>query len=234
LIRERPLLAVRVGPSSPPGFPRVFRTVTYYFVALFVITDPFGVAAIFIGLTRGATDAFRRQVATRAVAIAGVLLLVFAFGGDFILKALGVGLPAFQIAGGTLLFLLAIDMLMAGQAGFRDLTRGESIETEGRPDISVFPLAIPLIAGPGAMTTMVLLMSRADDDPAKQMLLILVLVAVLAITWLSLYAAGRLVQALGTTGVNVISRVLGVLLAALAVQLILDGISTEFRLPISP
>jgi multiple antibiotic resistance protein len=209
----------------------MLRTIAYSFVALLVITDPVGTAALFLGLTRGASAAHRRHMACRGVAIAGGVLLAFAFGGDIMLRALGVGLPAFRIAGGCLLFLLAIDMLLARQPGFRDLTESENREAGASPDISVFPLAIPLIAGPGALTTMVLLMNRTGEDVMNQVFLIVVLVVVLIVILLTLLAASELVKVLGATGVNVFSRVLGILLAALAVQLIIDGIAAVVANP---
>ncbi len=201
------------------------QIIGYSFIALFVILDPVGTAAIFVGLTRGLTEPASRRVAVRSVVIAGVLLLFFAFAGNALLRALSIGLPAFRIAGGVLLFLVAIDMVFARESGWRSLTPKESAEAvDSRHDISVFPLAIPLIAGPGALTTMVLLMGRAGPDPLAQAAMILVLAAVLAITLALLLTATRIVKLLGTTGVNVISRVLGILLAAVAMQLMLDGV----------
>jgi MarC family membrane protein len=196
----------------------------YSFVALFVILDPIGTAALFVGLSRGLTEPASRRVALRAVLIAGLLLLAFAFGGSALLGGLGIGLPAFRIAGGVLLFLLAIDMVFARQSGGRALTPQESREVDPSHDISVFPLAIPLIAGPGALTTMVLLMGRAGGDLLARSAVVAVLVIVLAITLVFLLMAPRIVRLLGSTGVNVVSRVLGVLLAAVAVQLVLDGV----------
>ena len=206
------------------------RTLVYYFTALVVILDPVGTAALFAGLTRDTGVQYRKRMALRGVAIAAGVLLTFAFAGDFILRALGVNLSAFRIAGGALLFLLAIDMLFARQTGFRALTQGEAQEAGEKGDISVFPVAIPLIAGPGALTTMVLLMSRAEHEPPGPAGVILVLLVVLLITLALLLLASRVVSLLGTTGVNVITRVLGILLAAIAVQLILDGINTGIRL----
>lgn len=206
------------------------RTLAYYFTALVVILDPVGTAALFAGLTRGTSPDLKRRMAVRGVAIAGAVLLIFAFAGDLILRALGIGLPAFRIAGGALLFLLAIDMLFARQTSFRALSEPENREADAASDISVFPLAIPLIAGPGALTTMVLLMGRADQEPLGPGLVIAVLAVVLALSLTLLLVAGRVVSILGTTGVNVVSRVLGILLAALAVQLVLDGINAGVRI----
>jgi multiple antibiotic resistance protein len=198
--------------------------VGYSFVALFVIIDPIGTAALFVGLTRGLTEPAGRRVAYRAVLIAGILLLIFAFGGNALLRGLAIGLPAFRIAGGVLLFLVAVDMVFARSSGVRALTAQESQEVDPSHDISVFPLAIPLIAGPGALTTMVLLMGQAGTDALARASVILMLALVLAITLGFLLMATRIVRLLGTTGVNVVSRVLGVLLAAVATQLVLDGL----------
>jgi multiple antibiotic resistance protein len=201
------------------------QIIGYSFIALFVILDPVGTAALFVSLTRGLTEQASRRVAVRSVVIAGILLLFFAFAGNALLAALSIGLPAFRIAGGALLFLLAIDMVFARESGGRSLTAKESAEAaDPSHDISVFPLAIPLIAGPGALTTMVLLMGQAGPDPVKRAAVIAVMVAVLAITLALLLTATQIVRLLGTTGVNVISRVLGILLAAVAMQLVLDGL----------
>ena len=210
----------------------MIRTLAYYFTALVVILDPVGTAALFAGLTRDTGDAYRRRMAVRGVSIAAALLLIFAFAGDFILRALGVGLSAFRISGGALLFLLAIDMLFARQTGFRALTQSEAKEAGESADISVFPVAIPLIAGPGALTTMVLLMSRAWEEALGPAGVILVLLTVLALTLVLLLLASQVVKLLGTTGVNVVTRVLGILLAAIAVQLILDGVNAGIHLKV--
>jgi multiple antibiotic resistance protein len=193
------------------------------FVALFVILDPPGTALIFAGLTPRASPGERRATARRAVGIAAIVLVLFAVGGDWLLRALGVGLPAFRVAGGVLLFLIAVDMVFSHQLGFRSLTHDERGEAGASPDISVFPLAIPLIAGPGALTTMVILMGRTDGHPSQVALLLFTLAAVLAITYVLLVTADAVGRRLGTTGVNVVSRVLGILLAAIAAQLVIDG-----------
>jgi multiple antibiotic resistance protein len=206
------------------------QLVGYSFVALFVIIDPIGTAALFLALTRGLTEAASRRVAFRAVLIAGTLLLLFAFGGNALLRGLAIGIPAFRIAGGVLLFLVAVDMVFARPSGGRSLTPQESQDVDPSHDISVFPLAIPLIAGPGALTTMVLLMGQAGADPVARGAVIGVMVLVLAITLGFLLMAVRIVRILGKTGVNVISRVLGILLAAVAMQLVLDGINAGLGL----
>lgn len=203
----------------------MLQTAIYTFINLVVIIDPVGVAAMFAGLTGRMEPHERRRIATRAVVIAGIVLLVFAVGGDYLLKALGISLPAFRLAGGALLFLIAIDMLLAGHAGFRSLTRPEDAEARVSDDLSVFPLAIPLIAGPGAMTSMVLLMGRAGGESAQMLTVLLVLAGVLTLSFALLLAAARIVKILGVTGINVVARVLGIVLAGLAAQLILDGLN---------
>jgi multiple antibiotic resistance protein len=196
----------------------------YSLVTLFVIIDPVGNAAVFVGLTRGAPQRFRRFCALRGVVIATLLMLVFAAGGDRLLNALGITLPAFRIAGGILLFLLATEMVFARESGIRRPTAPEEKETEHRADISVFPLAFPLLAGPGALTSIVLLMERADS-PLAVAGVTAALALVMVLTLALLMGAGQVVRLLGVTGVNVVSRALGVILAALATQLVLDGLT---------
>src|SRR5262245_30028791 len=208
----------------------MLQTLAYSFIALIVIIDPVGTTALFAALTRGMSATQKRTVALRAVQIAAATLLVFAFAGDLLLAALGIGIPAFRIAGGVLLFIIAIDMLFANQLGLRGLTPSENAEADRATDISVFPLAIPLIAGPGALTTMVLLMGRTSGSLMAQIGLIVVLLAVLSITLALLLICTRVVKVLGVTGIHVVSRVLGILLAALAAQLVLDGVRQAFGL----
>ena len=195
------------------------------FATLVVVIDPIGMSPIYLGLTLTAQPAMRRRMAVRGVLLAAVILLVFALAGQSLLAALGVSLSAFRIAGGMLLFLLSVDMLLARPSGLRSTTGEEQEEASHFEDISVFPLAIPLLAGPGAMTSIVLLMGRAAGDPVKIGLLLGVLTVVLLLTLAALLLAGPLSRVLGVTGSNVISRVLGIVLAALAVQFVLDGLA---------
>ncbi|HEX9789564.1 MAG TPA: MarC family protein [Kiloniellales bacterium] len=197
---------------------------TTAFVTFLVTVDPFGVAPLFVGLTAHASAAERRRLAVRGVVIGSAILIVFALVGEPLLRALGIGLPAFRIAGGILLLLLAVDMVMARQSGLRTMTPGEDAETHSRSDISVFPLGIPLIAGPGAITSVVLLVGKVSGDIAAQAAVIGVLVGVLILTLICLLLAGQLMRLLGVTGINVISRVSGIIVAALAVQFMIDGV----------
>ena len=194
------------------------------FVTLVVVLDPVGLVPIYIGLTAGATQNERKRMALRGVGIAALVLLAFSLGGQALLSALGVSLAAFRIAGGLLLFLLAMDMILARQTGARSTTDQEQDEARTHKDISVFPLAIPLIAGPGAMTSLLLLMGRANGDPTYLFGLFGLLLLVLGLCLTTLLLSQRLMRVLGVTGSNVVSRVLGVILAALAVQFVLDGI----------
>lgn len=194
------------------------------FIILFIVVDPIGLAPMFAALTHDDTPRQRRRLALRGVLIAGGILVTFVIVGDALLRALGIGVPAFQIAGGVLLFLLAVDMLFARHSGLRSTTEREQREAEHRKDISVFPLAIPLIAGPGALTTVLLMVSEQGDNPAVIGATLVVVILVLAIALGSLLLSGRLLRLIGETGANVISRVLGVVLAALAAQYILDGL----------
>jgi multiple antibiotic resistance protein len=204
------------------------ETAIYAFVTFFVVLDPLGMGPIFIGLTRGETAAFRRQMAIRGIVIAAIILFVFAFAGDFLLRALGVSIAAFRIAGGVLLFLISFDMLFAHATPIRRTTEREDEEAEAKHDISVFPLAIPLIAGPGGLTSVVLLMGRAGSNPVMEAIVLGTMALVLVITLAVLLAADRFTKWLGETGTNVISRVLGIILAALAVQFVIDGVNEAF------
>lgn len=197
----------------------------YALIALLVIFDPPGTAAIFLAITPRDSAAERREQAIKAVGISFVVLAGFAVGGEWLMRAMGVTLPAFQVAGGILLFLLATDMVMVRDSGLRRTTERETAEaTAQASDITVFPLAIPLIAGPGAMTTMVLLRSRAGADIEALVAIGAALALALVVTLVTLLAAERLMRVLGETGTNVIGRVLGVVVAALAAQITLDGV----------
>lgn len=194
------------------------------FVAFLVVVDPVGLSPMFAALTRDFSGAQRRRIAVRATALAAIVLVAFGLAGTWVLAALGIGFPAFRIAGGILLLLAAIDMLFARPSGLRATTDPENQESVHRADVSVFPLAIPLIAGPGAMTTVVLQTSVAGNELA---LIFGALAAVLGLTLVAMLLAGKVMRVLGVTGVNVIGRVLGIVLAALACQLVIDGLGAS-------
>jgi len=197
------------------------------FIVLLIVIDPLGNAPIFMALTHNVTAAYRRQMAIRGIALATAILLVFLLIGNTLLKALGIGISAFRIAGGILLFLLAIDMVFARQSGLRSTTVREQQEAELKHDVSVFPLAFPLIAGPGALTT-VLLMTSPQPAPWMFFGMLVALLMVLGLALLSLLFADRIMRLLGETGANVITRLLGLMLATLATQYVLDGVQNAF------
>ncbi len=193
------------------------------FITLFVVIDPPGCAPIYAGLTSGASRAQARSMAIRASFIAGIILLIFALFGENLLGALHIELDAFRIAGGIMLFVIALDMVFEKRTQRRE-ERAERVKaTPEVEDVSVFPMAMPMIAGPGSIATMMLLMSRSQGT--EQTLVVLAaLVAVLVLTMLSLIAAGPLMKLLGASVEAVITRLLGVLLAALAAQYVIDGL----------
>jgi multiple antibiotic resistance protein len=191
------------------------------FVTLFVTIGPVEVSAVFAGLTGGIHKKERISLALRSVVIAGVMLVLFALGGNSALRYLRVSLYAFQIAGGILLFLQALTLTFSSP-GLSSITESEKREAREPGGIAVFPLAFPLIAGPGSLSAAVLLMNRIHSDWEIAALL-LILALCLAITLAAMLIADRLGRLLGKTGVDVTGRISGVLLAALAVQFALDG-----------
>jgi multiple antibiotic resistance protein len=197
------------------------------FVVLLIVIDPIGNAPIFMALTHNMEAAYRRKMALRGIELATTILLMFLLIGDLLLETLGIGISAFRIAGGILLFLLAIDMVFARQSGLRSTTVQEQQEAEHKRDVSVFPLAFPLIAGPGALTT-VLLMASPRQKLWIFIGMVVVLLLVLGLALISLLFADRIMRWLGETGANVITRLMGLILAALAVQYVLDGARTAF------
>ena len=212
----------------------MFELLLDTFLVLFVVIDPVGLAPMFVSLTQGESDSWRRRMALRGTALAAVVLVVFALLGDSLLASLNIGLPAFRIAGGVLLLLLAIDMVFARHSGVRAPTIREQAEAEHKKDISVFPLAIPLIAGPGAITTVLLTAGGRHESLAATGALLAMLGVVLGFTLVSLLFSARIMRLLGETGANVVSRVLGIVLAALAVQFMLDGLQASFAASATP
>lgn len=190
------------------------------FVTLFVIIDPIGLTPLFVALTQGMSAKRRRTIGLRAVAVAFFVLSLFTLFGEAVLGFVGISMPAFRIAGGLLLFLTALDMLFQRRTKRRE---DQAEEEDHHDDPSVFPLGIPLIAGPGAIATMILLAGQQPGLLGLGMVLG-VMVAVLLIAFLLFMTAGWLERALGKTGINVVTRLLGMLLSALAVQFVLDGL----------
>ena len=191
------------------------------FLTLFVVIDPVGLVPVFVALVGDRSEAAQRSTARRAILISAVLLAAFALIGGPLLAYLGISLAALQVAGGILLFRIAVDMVFAQ---YRRETTEEEVESQTREDVSVFPLAIPLIAGPGALASILVLASEAHGDPVDLALILAMAGLVLLVAWGLLRVSGRVATLLGRTGVNVITRILGVILAALAVQLVANGL----------
>ena len=198
-----------------------------FFVVFLVVVEPISLLPLFVGLTEGIAEPQRRQMALRAVIISAVILTVFALIGGPFLKVMSINIESFRIFGGLLLFLIALEMVFARMPGTRTSSK-EQQESQEREDISVFPLAFPFIAGPGALATILLAFGSAAGNPELFVGLLLIVFAVLAITLGVLYLAAPAMRVLGVTGTNVISRLFGVLLGALAVQFVIDGIRGIF------
>ena len=199
------------------------------FITLFVVLDPPGCAPIYAGLTTGANAAQRRSMAIRACLIAGIILLIFALFGEELLDALHIELDAFRMAGGIMLFLIALDMVFEKRTQRREARAEKVRETPEIEDVSVFPMAMPMLAGPGAIASIMLLVGTAQG--IEQTLVVLAaLLAVLVLTLLALLAASPLMRLVGARVEAVITRLLGVLLAALAAQYVIDGIRGSFGL----
>ena len=206
------------------------------FVTLFVVLDPPGCVPIFSSLTNGTSAAHRRAMALRSTAIAAFVLLLFGLWGKAFLTALGITLPAFKLAGGIMVFLIAVDMVFETRTKRREERASEvarDCDADGKPleaeDISVFPMAIPMLAGPGSIAAVMLLMAKAQGFEARVTVLA-ALAAVMAITLAALLAAGPLMRLMGVKIEAMITRLLGVVLAALAAQFVIDGIRESFHL----
>jgi multiple antibiotic resistance protein len=197
------------------------------FVTFFVVIDPPGCAPIFASLTRGEEAARRRVLAIRSVAIASAILLFFALLGEDLLRSLGITLAAFRIAGGIMLFLIALEMVFEKRTARRETRAQEVHATPEHEDISVFPMGIPMIAGPGSIASVMLLTARSSGL-GQTLIVLAALAAVLLLTLIALLAAGPLMRLLGHKVEAMITRLLGVILAALAVQFVLDGIDVTF------
>ena len=197
------------------------------FIIFFVVIEPVSLVPMFGALTRGGEPGYRKKMALKSIAISAGIFIVFALAGDGLLRLLGISVSAFKIAGGILLFLLAVDMVLARESGLRSTTVREQDEARYREDISVFPMAFPLITGPGALATMLLLTAGAADWIGVGLVLAMGLLA-LAVTLVMLLLTQPLMRVIGVTAGSVISRLLGVVLAALAAQYVVDGITEVF------
>jgi multiple antibiotic resistance protein len=195
-------------------------------VTLLVVIDPPGAAPIFASLTTRSTPQARRGMAIRSVAIASVILVGFAAFGEPFLRALGISLDAFRVAGGIMLFLIALDMVFETRVKRRE-ERAKAVNDEESEDVSVFPMAMPMIAGPGSIAAVMLLTSKASG-PMETLAVWLALGIVLALTLVALLAAGPIMRRVGSKVEAMITRLLGVILAALAAQIVIDGLKSAF------
>jgi len=203
----------------------MIETATVALATFFATIGPLDVAAVYAGLTATVPPKRRRQMAVRGSLIAGGILVLFALLGETLLNVLGISLAALRTGGGILLMLIGIDMVFARSSGGTSTTDEEELEARSKQDISVFPLATPLIAGPGAMGAVILLMANAEGDIMLQLIVVASLIAILLATLALLLIAAKIQQLFGVTGMHVITRIFGVLLSALAVQFIFDGIA---------
>ena len=197
-------------------------------ITFFVVIDPPGCAPIYAGLSSGASPLQRRSMAIRAVGVASAILFVFALVGEKLLHGLGISLASFRIAGGIMLFLIALEMVFEKRTQRREDRAAEVAADPEVEDVSIFPMAMPMIAGPGSIATVMLLMARTNGLQAS-LVVLAAMVTILLLTLLALLAAGPLMRLLGTRIEAVITRLLGVLLAALAVQFVMDGLQASLR-----
>ena len=193
------------------------------FATAFTIIDPIGMIPLTLVSTGQSSVHDRSRIINQAVLVAALIMLFMGVVGRPVLDALGITLPAFMIAGGILLFLIAIDMLFARKTGAKR-TEEEEREAAAVDNPAVFPLAIPMIAGPGTIATVLLLISLAHGDRVKLVIVFVAYAVALAATWLCMRSAGTLMRIIGKTGIHVITRVLGIILAALAVQFVINGV----------
>src|ERR687895_122413 len=198
------------------------------FTSILFLVDPIAVIPAYLAFTRSDTPAHRRRTASVACTVAGIALLIFAAAGDLILRAFGITLPAFRIAGGLILWFVAMDMLRAErttQEGQPELAEGERKE-----DVALTPLAVPMLAGPGAMSTVMVLSAQARS-PAHSAIVYASIAVTMVISWLTLRTADRLFTRIGQTGIRVVTRLMGLLLAAIAVEFVLTGIRDAQLIP---
>ncbi len=222
--------ARRVDHSMNPELLSLF---TASFVTFFVLIDALGVAPIFATLTANGSPAYRRRMAVRSTFVATIIMFAFAFGGAWLLGAMHISIDAFRAAGGALLFLIALDMVFEKRTERRE-TRAEEVIEEHRgqsepEDISVFPIGIPMIAGPGSIATAMFYMSEATNWTEKSVVLVAIGLN-LVLTLVIFLAAGPLVRLFGASAAGALTRIFGVILAALSVQLLIDGIKGAFNL----
>lgn len=209
----------------------MLETAIVSFATFFATIGPIDVVMMFAAMTSRASAQSRTSMALRGIFVAAVILLAFALAGKALLASLGISLAALRVAGGILLLLIGIDMVFARSSGGTSTTDEETREAATKQDISVFPLATPLIAGPGAMGAAILLMANVEGDIVRQLIVVGCLLGLLLLTLVGLLLASQIQKIVGLTAMHVVSRVFGVLLSALAVQFVFDGIAQSGLIP---
>ncbi|MBC3943146.1 MarC family protein [Sphingomonas albertensis] len=197
-------------------------------ITFFVVIDPPGCAPIYAGLSASASSLQKRAMAIRAVGVSALILFVFALFGEALLKGLGISLASFRIAGGIMLFLIALEMVFEKRTERREDRAAKVANDPEAEDVSIFPMAMPMIAGPGSIASVMLLMSR-NSGIERSLVVLGAMVTILLLTLVALLAAGPIMRILGAKIEAVITRLLGVLLAALAVQFVIDGLTEVLR-----
>jgi multiple antibiotic resistance protein len=202
-----------------------------FFIVFFVVVEPISLIPVFSGLTEGASHNYKRKMALKSVLVASGILLLFALVGAAFLRAMGIAIDSFRIFGGLLLFLIALEMVFARESGTRT-SSDEKVESKKRADISVFPLAFPFMAGPGALTTLLLWFGPIPITQHPEQFLLMFACALLVLTCclITMRVAAPLMRVIGVTGTNVANRLFGVVLGALAVQFVVDGLRASFHL----
>jgi len=200
-----------------------------FFIVFFVVVEPISLIPVFSGLTEGASDSYKHKMALKSVLVASGILLLFAVVGAGFLASMGIAIDSFRIFGGLLLFLIALEMVFARESGTRT-SDDEKVESKKRADISVFPLAFPFMAGPGALTTLLLWFGPipVTEHPVQFLVMFACAMAVLALCLFAMWVSGPLMRVIGVTGTNVANRLFGVVLGALAVQFVVDGLRASF------
>lgn len=210
-----------------------FQNVLNELVMMWVLIDPIGTIPVFLMVTASMKEEHRKMVATRAIIVAGVVLVAFLFGGHLLLRALGIPLPSFQIAGGIVLFLFALTMIFGPSKAEQEKEDAETIEHAR--SVAVFPLAIPSIASPGAMLGVVLLNDTEKLHVVSSLLDLAVIFVVLGVTLIFMYSAKPILRVIGDSGASVLSRIMGLILAAVAVDSVLSAVAQFFHISgISP
>ena len=207
----------------------MFEQAIKFFIVFFVVVEPISLIPVFSGLTEGASDQYKHKMALKSVLVASGILLLFALVGAGFLDAMGISIDSFRIFGGLLLFLIALEMVFARESGTRT-SSDEKVESRKRADISVFPLAFPFMAGPGALTTLLLWFGPipVTAEPLKFVVMFFCALVVLVLCLLTMWVSGPLMRVIGVTGTNVANRLFGVVLGALAVQFVVDGLRASF------